>query len=559
MSMDLLLNAVVLGVLLGCFYAAVSLGLSVSFGLLDVPHVAHPAFLILASYGVFFLNDSYDIDPLLAGLMITPLLFFFGLAAYRVYYETFEKRGSDAGVRGIAFLFGIAFIIEVLIILHFGVDQRSVTASYIGKAWRIGDMRIPLRLIVAFGVAVGLTILLTLYLSKTFMGRAIRAVAQDQEALRLMGANPVKIKQWAFGIATAVLGIAGALLIIVAPVDPTLDRAYIGRTFCVVVMAGLGSMTGTLIAAIILGVVESIVLSTVGASWAPAISFAMLLAVLAIRPAVAWSILGGYAGYVNFGTSAFFGVGVYTAVFLVKATGAPLAVQIAAAAAVGALLGLAVGLLTLRMQGIFFSIATIALSIVIETSVTNWRYVGGAAGIQLQRPQVMELFNSYVQMLFFVQALLVVLAIATARYIQRSWIGRGLQALRDDELAAECTGVPTLRLKLLACVISGALMCAAGAPAAMYLQYADPSSAFNLNYSVTVLAMSLIGGTAHWIGPVLGAILLGVTQQLLAVTISSEVNVLVLGVMLVLFVVAAPEGILGLFRRVVGKRARGET
>src|ERR1700676_2732834 len=153
MSMDLLLNAVVLGVLLGCFYAAVSLGLSVSFGLLDVPQVAHPAFLILASYGVFFLNDRFDIDPLLAGLLITPLLFLFGLAVYRLYYETFEKRGSDAAVRGIAFLFGIAFIIEVLIILQFGVDQRSVTASYIGKAWRIGDMRIPIRLIIAFAVA----------------------------------------------------------------------------------------------------------------------------------------------------------------------------------------------------------------------------------------------------------------------------------------------------------------------------------------------------------------------------------------------------------------------
>ena len=271
--------------------------------------------------------------------------------------------------------------------------------------------------------------------------------------------------------------------------------------------------------------------------------------------AVAWSILGGYAGYVNFGTSAFFGVGVYTAVFLFKAAGAPLAVQIAAAAIVGGFLGFAVGLLTLRMQGIFFSIATIALTIVIETSVTNWRFVGGAAGIQMQRPAVMPPFHSYVQMLFFVQALLVVLAIATARYIQNSWIGRGLQALRDDELAAECTGVPTLRLKLLACVISGALMCAAGAPAAMYLQYADPSSAFNLNYSVTVLAMSLIGGTAHWAGPVIGAVLLGVTQQLLAVTISSEVNVLVLGIMLVLFVVAAPEGIIGLIRRGVRKRA----
>jgi branched-chain amino acid transport system permease protein len=283
-SLDLLLDAVVIGVLLGCFYGAVSLGLSVSFGLLDVPHVAHPAFLVLASYGVYVINEHYGVDPLVAGLLITPLLFVFGLAAYRLYYETFEKRGTDAGVRGIAFFFGIAFIIEVLIILQFGVDQRTVTATYIGKSLRIADMRIPYRMLVAFAVAAALTIVLTLYLSKTFMGRAIRAVAQDQEALRLMGANPIKVKQWAFGIATAVLGVAGALLIIVAPVDPTLDRAYIGRTFCVVVMAGLGSISGTLVAAIILGVAESIVLTMFGASWAPAISFAMLLGVLAVRP-----------------------------------------------------------------------------------------------------------------------------------------------------------------------------------------------------------------------------------------------------------------------------------
>ena len=163
-SMDLLLDAVVIGVLLGCFYAAVSLGLSVSFGLLDVPHVAHPAFLVLASYAVFFLNEHYGIDPLLAGLLITPLFFLFGLITYRLYYETFEKRGSDAGVRGIAFFFGIAFIIEVLIILQFGVDQRSITATYVGKAWRIDDMRIPFRLVVAFVVAAALTTLLTLYL-----------------------------------------------------------------------------------------------------------------------------------------------------------------------------------------------------------------------------------------------------------------------------------------------------------------------------------------------------------------------------------------------------------
>jgi len=283
-SLDLLRDAVVLGVLLGCFYAAVSVGLSISFGLLDVPQVAHPAFLVLAAYGVYLCNDRYDIDPLLAGLLIAPLFFLLGLLTYRVYYETFERRGSDASVRGIAFFFGVAFIIEVLIILQFGVDQRFVSAPYIGKAWRLFGMRIPIRQLVAFAVALALTVSLATYLSKTFMGRAIRAVAQDEEGLRLMGANPIRIKQFAFGISMAVVAVAGALLIVVAPVEPTLGRVYIGRTFCIVVMAGLGSITGTLAAAVILGVTESIVLTMFGASWAPAVSFALLLAVLAVRP-----------------------------------------------------------------------------------------------------------------------------------------------------------------------------------------------------------------------------------------------------------------------------------
>lgn len=274
--------------------------------------------------------------------------------------------------------------------------------------------------------------------------------------------------------------------------------------------------------------------------------------------ATAWNILGGYAGYVNFGTSAFFGVGVYTAVFLLKAVAAPLWLQIGAAALVGAALGLGVGLLTLRLRGIFFSIATVAITIIAETLITNWKFVGGATGVQLLRPPVTEPFDSYIKMLFVIAAVMVVIAVALARYVQNSGIGRGLRAIRDDEIAAECSGVPTLNLKLVACALSGALMCAAGAPSAMYLQFADPVSAFNLNYSVSALAMSLIGGTSHWIGPVLGAILLATTQQLLTVTISSEVNVLVLGVMLVLFVVVAPEGIIGLARKVwrlVGRRA----
>jgi len=282
-SFELLLEALMFGVLLGCFYAAVSIGLSVSFGLLDVPHVAHPAIMVLGSYATYMVA-AQGLDPILSGVLLMPVFFVLGVLVYRFYYESFERRGTEAGVRGLAFFFGLAFIIEIGLILVFGVDQRTVEAAYIGESLELGEYRIPYRMLVAFGVALVLTASLTIYLSKTFTGRAIKAVAQDEPALRLMGANPVRIKQWAFGIATGVSALAGALLIIVGPVEPAIDRLYIGRTFCIVVLAGLGSMTGTLVAGLILGIAESMVLMFFGASWAPAVAFSLLLLVLGVRP-----------------------------------------------------------------------------------------------------------------------------------------------------------------------------------------------------------------------------------------------------------------------------------
>lgn len=265
--------------------------------------------------------------------------------------------------------------------------------------------------------------------------------------------------------------------------------------------------------------------------------------------ATAWNILGGFAGYVNFGSGAFFAVGAYTAVSLYKALSLPLGLQVLAGAAMAGLLGLGVGLLTLRLRGIFFSIATIAITIILETVVLNWAYVGGAKGLPILRPTEVPLFDNYTQWLFFVMAVIAVVAVAIARYIQSSWIGRGLRAIRDNEGAAECSGVPTLKLKLFAATVSGALMGAAGAPYALLGSFIEPTSAFSLNHAVNALAMPIIGGTAHWVGPVIGAVLLGTVQQVVTVTISSEMNVLVVGVLLVVFVVAAPEGILGLFRK----------
>jgi branched-chain amino acid transport system permease protein len=283
--------------------------------------------------------------------------------------------------------------------------------------------------------------------------------------------------------------------------------------------------------------------------------FAGYTVLMFIVLATAWNILGGYAGYVNFGTPAFFGLGAYTAAVLFKAYELPLALQIVAAAFMSGLLGLGAGLLTLRLRGIFFAIATIALVVIMETLFINWRYAGGATGLQLLRPPPIAPFESYIKMLFVLMAALAVMAVAIARYIETSWLGRGLRAIRDSEEAAEACGVPTLKLKVFACTVSGALMGVAGAPMPMYLSFIEPASTFNLNYAIGALASPMIGGTAHYIGPVIGAIVLASFQQIVTVTISNEVNVLVVGVMLVFFVVAAPDGILGLLRKIPWKRS----
>jgi len=284
----------------------------------------------------------------------------------------------------------------------------------------------------------------------------------------------------------------------------------------------------------------------------PYIYFAGYIVLQYVVIATAWNVLGGYAGYVNFGTPAFFALGAYTAIFLIEAFEAPLPVLIVAGGLVSALLGLGIGYLTLRLKGVFFSIATFALSVVLQTLIINWEYVGGAKGFTLIRPPA-PFFGNWGVLLFTVMVALAVVTVLVARSIERSWIGRGLAALRDNEEAAECMGVPTLRLKLFATTVSGFFLGVAGAPFPYYVTYVEPSSAFNLGYAVNALAMPMVGGTTTWLGPMIGAILLGTAQQIATVTISSELNLLIVGVVLVLFVVLAPEGLTGLARRLRGR------
>jgi branched-chain amino acid transport system permease protein len=264
--------------------------------------------------------------------------------------------------------------------------------------------------------------------------------------------------------------------------------------------------------------------------------------------ATAWNILGGYTGYVNFGTAAFFALGAYTTVFFHKMYPLPIPVLIAIAALVSGFVGLGMGYLTLRLRGSFFAIATLALAVVLQTLIVNWDFVGGSRGAYIIRPREVPILGSYIQYLFLIMLLLSVAAIATARAIERSRLGYGFATIRDDELAAEAAGVPTLKLKLIATMISGAFMGMAGAPFPYYIGYLEPSSAFGLPYAVNSIAMPMIGGTMTWVGPLIGAVLLGVIQQVATVTISSAVNLLLVGVLLVAFVIIAPNGIMGMFQ-----------
>ena len=282
-SFDLLINAIIAGLLLGGFYAAVTAGVAISFGILDIVNIAHPAFIILGSYIAYIVNIELGIDPVVVSIVMLPAFYLLGAAIYQVYYVSFEKRGQEA-LRGLAFFFGLLFVTEVVLILVFGVDYRYVEASYIGPSWHIGIADFPLRMLVPCLVALAVFALLQLFLSKTFLGRAIMAVAQDQLALQLMAADPIRIKRIAFAISIATCSVAGALLIIIQPVEPSVGREYIGRVFAICVLGGLGSLPGTLIAALLLGVVESFTATFWGPSWAPAVSFGFLLVTLAVRP-----------------------------------------------------------------------------------------------------------------------------------------------------------------------------------------------------------------------------------------------------------------------------------
>ena len=280
---SMLLNGIVSGLLLGGLYAAAASGLSVSFGMLDIVNIAHPALMVCGAFSVILIGTTLGLDPLLVAVLQAPLFYLLGIAIYTAYNYFFERRGDEA-LQGLAFFFGVMFIIEVGLVMLLGPEQRFLDPSYAFITWHIGDVDIPVRMLAPALLAMAAIGLLWVFLQRSFTGLAVAAVAQDAEALRLMAIDPVRIKRLAFGISVALAGVAGGALVVVQPVDPGSGQIFIGRVFAICIMGGMASLPGCIMAAFLFGVVENVTATFYGPSWSPAVAFGWLLLVLAVRP-----------------------------------------------------------------------------------------------------------------------------------------------------------------------------------------------------------------------------------------------------------------------------------
>ena len=456
-SFDLLINAIVSGILIGAFYAAVTSGITLSFGILDIVNIAHPAFIILGSYIAYIINATFGLDPIITAIIATPAFYALGAGIYQIYYVSFEKRGQES-MRGLAFFFGLLFITEVTLVLYFGVDYRYVEAPYIGPTLHFACLDIPLRILVPCLVSLLMIAVLQLVLTRTFIGRAIMAVAQDQLALKLMAIDPIRdqanrlrhfhrhrfacrrfshhhpagravgwtriyrprlrdLRAWRHGqpagnryrrhacrhrrkpdfdVLWPVLGARGVIRILAADAGGAAGRP----------VGTLNVRSGPFL--LVCLIVGGIVFAAALALGNDYYFFAGYVVLQYIVLATAWNILGGYCGYVNFGSAAFFALGAYSTVAVHRLAPVPIPVLVAIGGVVSGVVGFGMGYLTLRLRGAFFAIATLALAVVLQTLIVNWDFVGGSRGAYIVRPESIAPFGSYIKYLFLIMMLLAV-------------------------------------------------------------------------------------------------------------------------------------------------------
>ncbi len=276
-----LITPIVIGILLGGLYVVIALGLSLVFGVMKVINVAHGDLVILGSYFAFAAITSWGLDPILGLLLAIPLFFIMGVAIQKFLLYRAFKMSADAAL---IVAFGLSLLIQNTSQLLWTPLSRGLLPSYTLKSFEIGDVYIPLVYLLDFVAALVVMLAVHQFLKRTYLGQAITAASQDRQTAELMGINPARVYQIAFGIAMALAAIAGVSLGLTFPFNPTSGVQFLIIAFGVIILGGLGSMVGTFMGGMIFGLSQTLG----GHFWGPTaqllVPFVMVLVVLTIRP-----------------------------------------------------------------------------------------------------------------------------------------------------------------------------------------------------------------------------------------------------------------------------------
>ncbi len=596
-------QAVINGLLIGGIYALVSIGVTLIFGVVKIVNFAQGEFVMIGMYISFFLANQFGIDPLLSLFVSMPVLFAAGVL---IQHFLIRRVLGPNDMPQIFLTFALSLLLLNLALMLFTANYRTVHTSYSDEAFHIAGLYIPVAKLIAFVVAMILSGLLWLFLHTTDLGRAMRAASQNRDVAMLMGINPNRVFCVALGIALALAGAAGSLLMPFYSAYPFVGQVFVLMAFVAVVLGTLGNVIGALVASLMMGIAEIARRSicrrrfridrrirhaaaharlqahrpwwrsramTRGANSRNIILLAIGIAVLIALPMVvkssfaidifirillfsfigtAWNLMGGYAKQLSLGHAAYFGLGAYTSTILEINYDVSPWIGMVAGGVVAMLASLPIGWLCFRLRGPYFTIATIATAQALMLIFLKFRdFAWGAEGTTIPNlgaaPLMMQFETKAAY--YYVALGLLLISLLVTWLIERSWIGYYLVAIGEDEDAAEAIGVNAPKMKRDIYMISAFLTALAGTFYTQYIYFIDPATAFSFNISIEAALVSIVGGIGTLWGPLIGTVLLETTSTLLQSWLGSSiggVQLTVYSLILMAVILWRPTGLIGM-------------
>jgi branched-chain amino acid transport system permease protein len=285
--MTLLLQTVILGLLVGGVYALMSSGFSLVFGVMRIINLAHGAMIVLAAFLSWWVWDRTGIDPLVVGVVITPVMYVVGRVLYRLVIARVHRIDHELAMVA---SFGVAILAGGVMSLIWGTEVRSATPGYFNTSYQLGPVVVPRAQLYAFAGALAILGALYALLRGTFLGRAIRACSDNRDSAALVGIEVEQTMAQMFAIGAATTGFGGAALSVIYQFVPDSHYVWIGRILCVVILGGLGSLLGAALGASVLGLGEALTSSYIDTRWATAVPYILIIVILLVRPQ---GLLGG--------------------------------------------------------------------------------------------------------------------------------------------------------------------------------------------------------------------------------------------------------------------------